>query len=190
MPRWPHAPLHRLGTSGTYIVTAGTYQKAHVLATRRHLALVQDHLLDLPEATGWHLQAWALFSNHYHVVVSADHQVQPLAAVLANFHRRTATELNCLDNAPARRVWFQYWDTELTFQRSYLARLKYVMYNPVHHSLVHEAREYEWCSANWFAQTVGTAFQRTVSSFGLARITVQDDFAVVPATDVAGNSDG
>ncbi|HSC44237.1 MAG TPA: hypothetical protein VLC94_00325 [Candidatus Acidoferrum sp.] len=24
---WPHAPVHRLGQAGTYIVTAGTYRQ-------------------------------------------------------------------------------------------------------------------------------------------------------------------
>ena len=42
------------------------------------------------------------------------------------------------------------WDRELTFEKSYLARLNYVHHNPVHHKLVPVTGEYAWCSARWF----------------------------------------
>src|SRR6266568_1178059 len=57
-----------------------------------------------------------------------------------------------------RRVWFQYHDTQLTFEKSYLARLKYVNENPVHHGIVLRATNYGWCSARWFEDHAERAF--------------------------------
>ena len=51
-----------------------------------------------------------------------------------------------------------YWDTQITFQRSCLARLNYVRQNPVHHGVVHKASEYHWCSAAGFERSARAAF--------------------------------
>jgi hypothetical protein len=39
-------------------------------------------------------------------------------------------------------VWFQSWDTQLTNEGSWLARLKYTHENAVHHGLVPQATHY------------------------------------------------
>ena len=65
-------------------------------------------------------------------------------------------------------------DARLTFQKSYLARLKYVHLNAVHHGLVKDAEEYPWRSAAWFARHADGAFHRTVMSFPIDRLNVAD----------------
>jgi hypothetical protein len=65
---WPHAPLHQLSTRGTYIVTAGTYQKAHHFRERKRLNVLHRGLLSVAQVFDWRLEAWAVFSNHYHFV--------------------------------------------------------------------------------------------------------------------------
>ena len=73
-------------------------------------------------------------------------------------------------------MWYQFFDSHITYQRSYLARLKYVHENPVHHGLVDAARNYRWCSAAWFEREAHVAFQKTVASFKVDRIKVVDSF--------------
>jgi putative transposase len=65
---WPHAPLHELSARGTYIVTAGTYAKAHHFRSRTRIAVLHRGLLKVALDFGWLLEAWAVFSNHYHFV--------------------------------------------------------------------------------------------------------------------------
>jgi len=65
---WPHAPLHQLSARGTYIVTAGTYKKAHHFRSRDRLSVLQRGQLSVAQQFGWHLEAWSVFSNHYHFV--------------------------------------------------------------------------------------------------------------------------
>src|SRR5437667_10073913 len=80
------------------------------------------------------------------------------------------------DATPRRRVMYEFWDTRLTFEKSWLARLNYVHQNPVKHGLVSLANQYPWCSAAWFETNARRAFVRSVYSFKTDRINVPDDF--------------
>jgi len=50
--------------------------------------------------------------------------------MLRVLHVKTAEWVNRLDGRPGRQVWFNFRETRLTYQRSYLARLNYVHQNP------------------------------------------------------------
>ena len=164
------------------MVTCGTYLKCHHLASTTRLALVQSHLFECAEEFEWRLQAWAILSNHYHFVASSPEDPRTLSVMLSKLHTITSIELNKKDGTAGRRVWFQYWDSHITFQRSYFARLKYVHQNPVHHGLVENAEHYPWCSAAWFARQARPAFYGTVQGFKVDRVNIPDDFEALPAT--------
>ena len=78
-----------------------------------------------------------------------------------------------------RQVWFNYWDTQLTFEKSYLARLSYVHQNAVKHGLVRQAHEYRWCSAAWFERTATPAHVKTIYGFKTDRVKIEDDYEPV-----------
>ena len=65
---WPHAPIHRLDSSGIYMVTGATVHKTHFFTTAEKLTLVEEELLTLSKVHKWQLEAWAVFVNHYHFV--------------------------------------------------------------------------------------------------------------------------
>ena len=159
------------------MVTCGTYLKAHHFLGERRLSLLRDSLLRLAGEYGWNLQAWAVFSNHWiHFVALSPPQPESLAVFLKKLHSETALAVNEWDEASGRRVWFQYWDTQLTFQPSYLARLSYVHRNAVHHGLVREPTLYPWCSADWLQREAAASFYKTVMRFGTERVKVPDEF--------------
>jgi putative transposase len=173
---WPHAPPPRLSEHGTYLVTAGTYRKEHYFGAPDRRDHLEAALLVAAKEAGWQLEAWAVFSNHYHFVGHSRGGGRPLSEWLAQLHRQSASHVNRLDRSDGRQVWFNYWETELTFEKSYLARLNYVHQNPVKHGLVPVASQYHWCSAAWFERTATPAQVRTVYSFKTDKVRVQDDF--------------
>ena len=175
---WPHAPPHHFTPGGTYVVTAGTLGRKACFDTPARLDLVLGLLFENGEAAGVELEAWAILRNHYHLVANfaAARAGLTLSRWLAGFHAAIGRELNKLDDAAGRRVMHQHWDTELTFEKSWLARLHYVHHNPVHHRLVATAAEYPWCSARWFETNASAAFVKTVRSFKIDRVHVPDDF--------------
>ena len=180
MPEWPHAPVHYLGAQGAYIVTAATYQKHPFFTHSERLDLLQDALLELASRYQWRLQAWAVFPNHYHFVAMAPADPSTLRELLRHLHSDTARWVNGLDSAAGRRVWFNFWETHLSYERSYLARLRYVHENAVHHAVARRAVDYRWCSARWFEASADPAFQRTLATFKTDRLRVRDDFDVAP----------
>ncbi len=80
------------------------------------------------------------------------------------------------DGAAGREVWFNYWETALTYEKSYYARLNYVHQNAVRHGLVAVANQYRWCSAGWMERTATPAQVATVYSFKFDRVNVIDEF--------------
>jgi putative transposase len=182
---WPHAPSHRLGEKGAYLVTAGTLHKQHYFNRARRLDLLEQTLLRLAGQYGWHLEAWAVFSNHYHFVghVPTEAKAEQLNVFLGHLHTETAAAINQEDNAVGRQVWFNYWETKLTYERSYFARLHYVHQNPVKHGLVRVANQYRWCSAAWFERTATPAQMKTIYSFKTDKLRVLDDFDVLAPVD-------
>lgn len=171
-----HSPLHLLEKDGTYIVTAGTYQKVHYFHTPERKNLLLNTLFDLASFHHWDLQAWAVLNNHYHFVAVCKNNPQSLRELLNDLHRETATVINRMDNCAGRKVWYQYWESHIDYQKSDLARLNYVQQNPVHHKLVVEAEDYPWCSAAWFAKRANSSFYNTVKSFKIDKVNVFDEF--------------
>lgn len=173
---WPHAPLHRLSEHGTYMVTSGTLDKAHLFESPDHRTMLMDELLSTANRFGWQLEAWAVFTNHYHFVAHSSRESRGLRSMLQKLHSETARKLNESHGTPGRRVWFNFWDSKITFEKSYLARLNYVHQNAVHHGLVKVANQYHWCSAAWFERTATPAQVKTIYSFKTDRLEIQDDF--------------
>jgi putative transposase len=139
------------------------------------LDFFQNSLFQYADEFGWDLRAWAVLANHYHFVAASPTDPGTLGRFLGKLHMKTAEQLNLWDNKPGRKVWFQFWDSHITFERSYLALLNYVNQNPVRHGIVPLAENYKWCSAAWFAQIAPSAFVKTVESFKTDQVSVPDD---------------
>ena len=186
MMDWPHAPPHRLSEQGAYMVSCGTYGKAHFLNTAQRLDMLRSLFFDCLAEARWELHAWAFLSNHYHFIASSPADPGALRRALSKLHTLSARELNRQDNQPGRKVWFQYFDTHITFPNSYLPRLKYVHQNPVHHGVAACAENYPWCSAAWFVRNARPAFRATVEGFKTDRLCVADEFVPeIPAPSPA-----
>jgi putative transposase len=193
--------MHRFSPGDAYMVTAGTYRKLPLFRGSERLQYLCEMLLELAGQCAWQLQAWAVFPNHYHFVALSPPSLGcggppppkagassrtpngPLAELIRHFHSVTAIQANRWDQVPGRQAWFQYWDTQLTFEKSYLARLGYVHKNAVHHGIVREPSLYPWCSAGWFQRRATTCFYKTVMEMKVDHVRVEDDYPVA-ASDV------
>ncbi len=95
---------------------------------------------------GWILEDWVILDNHYHLMADSGENGEMLKSIINSIHRYTATWLNKHDNYPGRKVWYNYWDTVITYERSYYTRLNYLWYNPVKHGYCQYAEDYIYCS--------------------------------------------
>jgi putative transposase len=170
------APCHMFNSKGTYMVTAGTSYKEHFFKKPEHLDFLQSSLFQLADFYCWRLEAWAIFSNHYHFVAQSPENPPTLQKLIRHFHNNTSRELNKIEGMAGRKIWYQYWDSQLTFTNSYFARLNYVMNNPVKHHLVEDAEFYPWCSESWFAKNTNASHKEVVMSFKTDTVQVVDNF--------------
>jgi putative transposase len=95
--------------------------------------------------------------------------------MLARLHLEAADELNRADGVKGRRVSNQFWDKTLTFEGSWLVRLRYTHENAVHHGLVTTAMQYPWCSAAWFERTAPRKFVDIVHGLTMDSNKTYDD---------------
>jgi len=173
--QWPHAPPHWLYEAGIYMVTAGTCGKVCYFNTESRRDALLMALADAAMEFGWNLQAWAVMANHYHFV-AATKNPETLTQMLGKLHAVSARQINREDRTLGRKVWFQYWDSHITYEASWLARLHYVHTNPVHHGVVSCAEQYRWCSAAAFASDSNQSFVATVSRMKTDTLSVVDDY--------------
>jgi putative transposase len=158
------------------MVTAGTRHRRLVFDTPLKRDLLEHLLLSHAKHFGWQLEAWAVLANHYHFVARDTSGAASLRTFVTKFHSESSRQLNRIDRVAGRTVWYQFWDTRLTYQRAYLARLNYVHQNPVRHGCVQVANQYPWCSAAWFERTASPAQVNTIYRINIDRVNVEDDF--------------
>lgn len=118
---WPHAPPHYFTPGGVYLITAATLHRKRLFDSDEKLDLLLNTTFGLVKNYQLILQAWAFFHNHYHIVVSFENSAAKHTDFARHLHRELAIRLNHLDNTSRRRVMYEFWDTRLTFEKSWLA---------------------------------------------------------------------
>ena len=172
---WPHRPAHLFVPGGKYSLTVGTMYKQQFISTAMKKDFVLRTLFEQGARCGWSFEAWAVLENHYHFVAQAPEDAKSLKRLLQAVHSITAREINRLDGTPGRTVWYQYWDTSLTNEGSYFARLKYVHENPQKHGVVQDAAEYPWSSMRWLLEQHDEGTARVLEA-KTDQVTMYDDF--------------
>jgi putative transposase len=177
---WPHAPHHapphRLSDAGVYFVTARTRHQTHLFHTSERRDRFQQLLFDVFTEHSWHLEAWAVLSNQYHVIGhSPKGGARTLKPIIQKLHSLATKRLNTEDDAPNRtRLWQNYRETHLTYQHRYLAQLNDVHQNPRHHGLVLQSSQWPWCSAGAFKATASPSWVKPIASFPFDEIAAED----------------
>ena len=178
---WPKTPARKLHEKGTFAVTGETSKKAYLFNTAEKLDILQESMLKLALEYKWQLEAWSLFSNHYHILISS-RTPDNLDAFIEAFHAQTAEQLNALDAVEKRKVWVQYSVNRIIMQASHNAFLNFIHHNCVKHGVAKDATTYPWCSAKWFETVNDPEYVIKIKSFGsksfgINNLTIVDDFA-------------
>jgi putative transposase len=171
-----HTPPHLFRPHSIYMVTGGTLKKRSLLDSDSKKEHFLTTLIERTRKLAWELEAWAILPNHYHIIARAPENAGKLKTLIQSVHSISGKHLNQQDNTPGRRTWYNYWDTCITFERSYMARLNYVHVNPVKHGLVERADDYPYCSYRWFVERADPVFRDRVLSHPIDRLRVMDDF--------------
>jgi len=171
-----HNPPHYFLPNAMYMVTGAILQKKNLLQDDAVKQFVLQTLFDRADLLGWEMQAWAILHNHYHFIAQSPKDSSTLSKLIRQLHSITAIEINKLEGVSGRQVWHNYWDTCLTYEKSYLARLHYVHMNPVKHGLVDNPMDYPYCGYRWFIEQGDNELKNMVFNQPIDRVKVEDDF--------------
>jgi putative transposase len=172
---WHHAPSHRFTEKGSYFLTARTFNKEHHFRRQKALDFLTQTLLTQALRFEWEIHAFAVFSNHYHIVAYSQ-SPENLPRYIQALHSISSIEMNKIDGTPARKLWYQYWDTLLTDSVSYHSRFRYVQENAVKHKLALRADAYPWCSAGDYLLRASAADQKRLLTFPIDQLNIEDNF--------------
>ena len=173
----PHTPAHLFRAGAAYMITAATYGKVPYISTDARKRLWYDALIFVTDKEGWHLIAWVVLDNHYHILLHAPGEgAERLPQLISSLHKFTARRWNDEDGARGRRVWWNYWDTCLTNERAYYARFNYIHWNPVKHGIVALPEDYPFSSYRAWLEEQGASVRLLEKTYPFDRIKVPDEF--------------
>lgn len=171
-----HAPPHLFRPNAVYMVTAGILRKRRLLHGNDKKDKFLEVLFEREEVLNWTVEAWAVLDNHYHFIARASSDATGLSTLIRGLHSLSAKYLNQIDGMKGRKIWHNYWDTCITNERSYLARLHYVHVNPVKHGIVDQPETYPYCSYRWYMNHADVSSRYKVFSQSIDRIIIDDDY--------------
>lgn len=75
-----------------------------------------------------------------------------------------------------KRIFYNYWDSCITYEKSYFARLNYIYFNPVKHGYVEEAGNYIWGSYTFRLKEEFDYLDMIKEKYPCDKVVVKDDF--------------
>ncbi|MCJ7458917.1 MAG: transposase [candidate division Zixibacteria bacterium] len=175
---YAHNPPHLFRPSSKYFITGSTYLKKHFLTPESSKRRLLDSIVKGCEKYNWVLEDWVILNNHYHLMLNAPDKADTLGAMFKEVHKFTAMWLQ--ENFPElkdeKKIFYNYWDSCITFEKSYFARLNYIYYNPVKHGYIKEAGDYLWSSYRFRLKEEFNYLNEIKEKYPWDKVKVKDDF--------------
>ncbi len=111
-------------------------------------------------------------------MVNAPETSVKLSKFVAEYHKFTAffIKKNIFEAATLPKIFNNYWDTCITYEKSYYARLNYLYNNPVKHRYVQRAHEYEWGSFYFRYRNEKSYIETLIQKFPCDALKMNDDY--------------
>ena len=145
---YKHNPPHLFRSNAKYFITGATYEKKYHLeeesAKQRLIESINKGFTD----NNWKLEDWVILNNHYHLMVEAPEGAKTLSGIMRDIHKFTAIWIkkNIASAMSEDKIWWNYWDTCLTYESSYYSRLNYLWNNPLKHGLAEKPEDWKFGS--------------------------------------------
>ena len=143
-----HNPPHLFLKNTKYFISARTYQKIHFFDTDAAKQMLAESILSEFAKHNWEIEDWVVLDNHYHLMANSNDNPDTLCDIIRNIHRFTSMEIRKMNflAKQADKIWYNYWDTCITFEKSYWTRLNYIWFNPLKHGYVDDPKDWKFGS--------------------------------------------
>jgi putative transposase len=135
---YPHNPPHLFRNNTKYFITASTYKKIPYFKTDKAKEKLIDSLFKEFSRYNWLIEDWVVLDNHYHLMNYSKDNADKLGDIMREIHKFTSIWIK-KNNAQAQlaeKIWYNYWDTCISYESSYFSRINYIWFNPVKHGYV------------------------------------------------------
>ncbi len=151
-----HSPPHReFEGDVTFIITAACFEQAPIIGkSSGRMAECERDLLEICEGLNAKIFAWCILPNHYHLLVRSE-KIKGLRKEIGRFHGRSSRIWNQEDNAPGRKIWFNFFDRDMKSARHFWASVNYLNNNPVKHGYVNRWQDWAFSSARKYLREFG-----------------------------------
>jgi len=146
---YKHNPPHLFLPGYNYFVTASSWRHKPIF----HESKIKEQMVEMLslgcQKYHWILDDWVFLDDHYHIMLRSDPEGETtIAKLINNFHKFLSLWIRkeYSDGLICGRIFNNYWDTCLTYERSFLSRLNYIYYNPVKHGYVKKPEDYPFGS--------------------------------------------
>ncbi len=175
---YKHNPPHLFRSEAKYFITASTYLRKHFLnsdsAKERLLLSIQKGFTE----NGWLLEDWVILNNHYHLMADSQDNVLSLSSIMRDIHKFTALWMkkNITGLDKEKRIWYNYWDTCITYEKSYFARLNYIWHNPTKHGYVEDEADWKFGSYYTRIKNERDLLIEIGKRYPFDKVSIKDDF--------------
>lgn len=149
----PHNPFHLRLDNQIYWITGSTFKRDHLLGDPEK-GIWREVLEETVKKMMLHLFAWVVLTNHYHLLVRLDRS-SDLSVFANQLNGRSSFQINKLNGARGRKIWYQYWDRCIRGEEDFYVRFNYIHHNPVKHSIVPKTDDYEFSSYHYYLRKNG-----------------------------------
>ncbi len=191
---YKHNPPHLFRSNAKYFITGATYEHVRYMKSDEAKDIFLNYLFKSFEHYNWKIEDWVVLDNHYHLMANAPENAETLAQVINNVHRFSSggiksLDLECIDCVNAaptqsahsiehsiKKMFHNYWDTCITYENSYYARLHYLWYNPVKHGYVKYPLEWKYGSYYYRHHDEKEYLDKIMKLYPCDKVKVFDDF--------------
>ncbi len=164
--------------NGKYFITGATYLKTKYFTSDVEKSIVFECIYHGCEKYKWHLEDWVILDNHYHVMLNAPENADSLSKMMKEIHVFASMRLRKQNESlrVERKIFHNYWDSCISFDRSYYSRLNYIYANPVKHGYVQFPEEYEWGSYKLRLEKSAEYLKELQEKYLCDKVKVADEF--------------
>ncbi len=175
---YKHNPPHLFSTNSKYFITGATYEKNMWLKSNEAKERLLKSIIIGFDKHGWTLEDWVILDNHYHLLCDAPDDSSNLPTMIQEIHKFVALWIkkNVTESKDAEKIMYNYWDTCITLEASYFARLNYIWNNPVKHGYTNNAEE--WVYGSYFEKVKKDkeVLEKIIIKYPCDKVKVKDDF--------------
>ena len=171
---YQHNPPHLFKENAKYFITGSTLNRIRYFDTDPTKEKVIHYMFTSFNHFNWTIEDWVLLENHYHIVADAPENPETLSRMINNFHRFSGLWIKKHKNIVGEsQIWFNYWDSCITYESSYFSRIHYIWQNPVKHGYVESPEQWKFGSYFYRDRKETEEISR---QYPCDKIKIKDDF--------------